>query len=153
MLLAAQYMQGRNADHAEAAYLAALQIAPGLDITRFQLGLLQLTGGRPATAAITWAPLNLLGNTHPLRLFKLAFNHLQQDEIDAACRHLREGMKYNVDNAPLNRDMQVLLEKLEASQQRRPAGQTPETSASAAAPTAEPGTGTHFLLATYQSLH
>ena len=150
LLLAGHYMQNKRVDEAEAAYIAALNLDPGLSIARFQLGLLQLTNARPATAFTTWAPLDLLGEKHPLRLFKQAFGQLQRDEIESACAYLREGMQHNVDNPPLNRDMQMLLLKLEAASKDSATNQ----STSAEAPTSPtPETSAHFLVSTYKNLH
>lgn len=150
LLLAGYYMQNKRVDQAEAAYIAALNLDPGLSIARFQLGLLQLTSARPATAFTTWAPLDLLGEKHPLRLFKQAFDQLQHDRIDTACAYLREGMQYNVDNAPLNHDMQMLLVKLDAAAKQ--GAISPSTNAETlASPTQE--ASTHFLVSTYKNLH
>ncbi|WP_175425991.1 tetratricopeptide repeat protein [Ralstonia pseudosolanacearum] len=150
LLLAGYYMQNKHADQAEAAYIAALNLDPGLSIARFQLGLLQLTSARPATAFTTWAPLDLLGEKHPLHLFKQAFDQLQHDRIDAACAYLREGMQHNTDNPPLNRDMQMLLVKLEAASKDR--ATNPSANAETlASPTHE--ASAHFLVSTYKNLH
>ena len=150
LLLAGYYMQNKHVDQAEAAYIAALSLDPGLLIARFQLGLLQLTSARPATAFTTWAPLDLLNEKHPLRLFKQAFNQLQHDQIGTACVYLREGMQHNTDNPPLNRDMQMLLVKLEAAPKDSTAN--PPTSTEAPAASAHE-TSTHFLVSTYKNLH
>ncbi|MET3448209.1 tetratricopeptide repeat protein [Ralstonia sp. 1138] len=150
LLLAAHYMQLKDADRAEATYIAALNMAPDLAIARFQLGLLQLTSSRPATAFITWAPLDLLEQMHPLRLFKKAFERLQEDQIPAACEYLREGMRQNTDNAPLNRDMQMLLGKLGASVKEGAVVDSPEPEKSVSP---ESEVGAHFLLSTYNTVH
>lgn len=150
LLLAGCYMQNRHVDQAEAAYIAALTLDPGLSIARFQLGLLQLTSARPATAFTTWAPLDLLGEKHPLRLFKQAFDQLQHDQIDTACAYLREGMQHNTDNLPLNRDMQMLLIKLEAASKDRATNPSTNTE-TLASPTHE--ASTHFLVSAYKNLH
>lgn len=155
LLLAAQYMQSQDVDRAEAAYVAVLYAAPDLHVARFQLGLLQLTSTRPATAFATWAPLDLLEKNHPLRLFKQAFEMLRRDDIHAACALLREGMTHNAENPPLNRDMQMLLEKLELSLQPKAAVHTPASDANSEAKTVTPDSdlSAHFLLSTYKNLH
>ncbi|WP_390622951.1 hypothetical protein ACEQUB_01335 [Ralstonia syzygii] len=87
---------------------------------------------------------------HPLRLFKQAFDQLQHDQIDTACAYLREGMRHNTDNLPLNRDMQMLLAKLEAASKGR--ATNPSTNAETlASPTHE--ASTHFLVSAYKNLH
>lgn len=150
LLLAGHYMQNKRVDEAEAAYIAALNLDPGLSIARFQLGLLQLTNARPATAFTTWAPLDLLSEKHPLRLFKQAFGQLQHDQIGIACAYLREGMQHNTDNPPLNRDMQMLLLKLEAASKDSTATQ-PTNAEAPASPAHE--ASAHFLVSTYKNLH
>lgn len=112
LLLGAELMQAGKPDGAEAAYTVALQRAPEFWIARFQLGLLQFTSARPAIAMVTWAPLDGLEPTHPLRLFKQAFECLAQDDFEQARDLLRRGIAANTDNPPLNRDMEMLLEKL-----------------------------------------
>ncbi|KHK58658.1 hypothetical protein PI87_02610 [Ralstonia sp. A12] len=151
-LLAAQYMQAKHTDQAEAAYIAVLQVAPDYSIARFQLGLLQMTSGRPATALTTWGPLDLLENRHPLRLFKRAFELLHQNQIADACTLLREGIGQNVENDPLSRDMQMLLGRLEAAMAEEARHGAP-TAAKAASQSIEADEGAHFLLSTYKSLH
>ncbi|MGN8064569.1 tetratricopeptide repeat protein [Ralstonia sp. 22111] len=150
LLLAGYYMQNKHVDQAEAAYIAALNLDPGLSIARFQLGLLQLTNARPATAFTTWAPLDLLSEKHPLRLFKQAFDQLQHDQVGTACAYLREGIQYNTDNPPLNRDMQILLVKLEAASKDGVAN--PSTNAETPASPAHEASA-HFLVSTYKNLH
>jgi tetratricopeptide (TPR) repeat protein len=111
-LLAAEYVHAGELDRAEATYIAALQRTPDLAIARFQLGLLQLTSARPATAQATWAPLDGLAETDPLRLFKTGLELLAQDRFDEARRFLTEGIALNRNNLPLNRDMQMVLDRM-----------------------------------------
>ncbi|TQJ96181.1 tetratricopeptide repeat protein [Achromobacter sp. SLBN-14] len=113
-LLAAQHMQMGAPDAAEAAYIAALQLSPDLATTRFQLGLLQYTSGRPQTAFQTWHPLESLGESHYLVLFKRAFATLAIDAFEDTLRLLDMGMAANQENAPLNHDMRMLVGQIEA---------------------------------------
>lgn len=140
LLLGAERVHGKDVDGAEAAYIAALQLAPDFAIARFQLGLLQLTSGRPAAAFSTWAPLEALGERDPLRLFKQGLEHMARDQFDEARRLLEEGIAENRENPPLNRDMQMVLERIAAVQGQPPAGQAEE-----AAPAAD-----HFLVSAYR---
>lgn len=137
LLLAAEFMEQREVDRAEAAYTAALMRAPDFAIARFQLGLLQFTGGRPNVALVTWSPLDQLPADDPLRLFKRGLERLAADDFDGARALLREGMAHNRSNAPLNRDMEMLVARIDAAQ---PAG-------------AQAGTGSHFLVSTYTRAH
>ncbi|GAB7541624.1 hypothetical protein [Cupriavidus sp. 8B] len=158
LLLAARHIQDQEPDRAEAAYIAALQAAPDYAIARFQLGLLQFTSSRPSAALATWAPLDKLEEAHPLRLFKMAFESLQNDQFDQACHWLREGIKFNTDNPPLNQDMQLLISRIEGtvaaardSRAERQSDTTPYAEQAIAATNAE--SEAHFLLSTYRSVH
>ncbi len=111
-LLAAQFVHGQEIDRAEACYIEALQRAPDFAIARFQLGLLQLTSARPAAAQATWALLDALPQTDPLRLFKTGLEAMAQDRFDEATRLLMQGIAQNQSNLPLNRDMQMVLEQI-----------------------------------------
>lgn len=113
LLLAAEHMHEGRVDAAEALYIAALQRAPDFAIARFQLGLLQFTSGRPAAAQATWSLLERLDEKDPLRLFKTGLELLGQDRFDEARRWLREGIAHNASNPPLNRDMQMVLDRMD----------------------------------------
>lgn len=112
LLLAAELAHAKQIDKAEAAYIGALQRAPGFAIARFQLGLLQLTSGRPSAAMATWGPLEALDDDDPLRLFKQGLEALAQDRFEDADRLIREGIAKNTTNPPLNSDMQKVLERM-----------------------------------------
>jgi tetratricopeptide (TPR) repeat protein len=112
LLLAAEFVHAQQRDQAEAAYLVALQRAPGFAIARFQLGLLLLTSGRPAAAFATWAPLEQLDEKEPLRLFKRGLEAMAQDQFERARQLLVEGMALNEVNPALNRDMQKVLDRI-----------------------------------------
>lgn len=143
LLLAAEFAENRDMDRAEAAYVAALVRAPDFWIARFQLGLLQFTSARPAVAMVTWAPLDSLEEGHPLRLFKQSFARLAEDDFEGARQLLQKGIAANTANPPLNRDMEMLLERIAGQQQAKPGE-------SAAQPDA---TDAHFLVSAYKSLH
>lgn len=112
LLLAAEFMHAKDVDRAEAAYTGALQRAPSFAIARFQLGLLQLTSGRPSVAMATWAPLEALPADEPLRLFKQGLEALAQDRFADARERILEGMSRNKTNPPLNKDMQKVLDRM-----------------------------------------
>lgn len=89
----------------------AVEIAPGFEIARFQLGFLQLTSGDAGAAEETWRPLADLAQAHPLRLFSIGLNHLARDDFAQAIALLKEGIARNTENLPVNRDMGLLLQK------------------------------------------
>jgi len=151
LLMAGQYASGQDYDRAEALYIATLHQTPDFAIARFQLGLLQFTSGRPIAALATWAPLEALPERHALRLFVQAFNSLTQNQFDEACQFLREGMVANTENPPLNKDMDLLLQRVLQSgltTSSEPPSEAPE------GPTEENPSGTtnptHFLLSNYR---
>lgn len=144
VLLAAECMQQGDADRAEAIYGAVLQHAPGFAIARFQLGLLQFTSGRPVTALATWGPLDDLAEEDCLRLFKRAFEHLARDEFTETRALLQRGIVANTSNPQLNRDMQMLAERLASQVTMRDAEPAGEHAAAEEA---------HFLLSAYRNRH
>lgn len=142
LLLAAEFVHSKEIDRAEAMYTAALQLAPDFAIARFQLGLLQLTSGRPAVAVATWAPLDGLDAKDPLRLFKTGLEALAQDRFDDTRRQLEEGISLNRSNPALNRDMQLVLDRIAAATPRGPGEGGTD-------PASSEGGGQHVLVSTY----
>lgn len=114
LLLGAELVHARELDRAEAAYTAALNLAPDFAIARFQLGLLQFTSARPAVAMATWSLLEKLDEDHPLRLFKTGLEALGQDRFAEARTWLERGIAQNKDNPALNRDMRLVLDRIAA---------------------------------------
>jgi len=104
---------GRN-DAAESEYIACLSRAPGMAIARFQLGLLQVTNGRPAAGAATWEPLFLLDEREPLRHFAAGLVAIVRGDADAGRRSIETGIALNTDNPALNKDMQGVLARVAA---------------------------------------
>ena len=102
----------RDYTGARAAMARALEISPGFEIARFQLGFLEFTSGEPARAAETWAPFSGLPEAHPLRLFSEGLMRLAVDDVPGAVSRLRRGIELNDANPPLNKDMQLLISEL-----------------------------------------
>jgi tetratricopeptide (TPR) repeat protein len=158
LLLAGGYAQAQDYDRAEATYIAALQRAPDLAIARFQLGLLQFTSARPAVASMTWQALDRLDDRHPLKLFKTAFECLARDEFAGAIQGFQDGIAHNVENPPLNRDMQMVIDRIRALHLDAGGKVAADAEASQAegnrgddAPDRE--TQAHFLVSTYRNLN
>jgi tetratricopeptide (TPR) repeat protein len=103
-------------DIAEKDFETALALDPGFDIARFQLGLLHLTSGRPGRALRVWEPLDRLDDADCLRLFKTGLTYLIDDRFDDCVRLLQDGIAKNTQFPPLNRDMQMVIDRL--SEQR-----------------------------------
>lgn len=91
----------------------AVALAPDFAIARFQFGLFQLTSGEADKALETWGPLDRLPAENYLRRFADGLRSLIRDEFADATTKLREGIRLNQDNMPLNRDMQMLIDKCE----------------------------------------
>ena len=98
----------------EAAMAHAVQIAPEYEIARFQLGLLQLSSGKPAAAETSLAPLIALADDNPLKIFAEGLVLLMRDQLAAATDRLGDGIALNTDFPPLNRDMQMLIDETRA---------------------------------------
>lgn len=98
---------------AQASMRRAIEIAPDYAVARFQLGLLLLTSGEAVAAQEAWGPLHSLPEGHYLRLFVRGLLHMIRDEFGEAVRLLQEGIARNQENLPMNRDMQMLIAKMQ----------------------------------------
>jgi tetratricopeptide (TPR) repeat protein len=111
-LIAAEYMELKQIDSAEAAYATTILLAPSLHIARFQLGLLFATSNRGALALITWEPLLKLDEQNSLRLFVEGFASILLNDQTKAISLIEQGIQLNLENAPLNVDMNRVLADL-----------------------------------------
>lgn len=96
---------------AHAALARAVTLAPDFVLARFQLGFFELTSGEPHRALATWGPLAELPKEHHLSRFVAGLTHLIHDRFDDAVAELRAGIAVNTENAPLNRDMTLIVER------------------------------------------
>lgn len=112
---------------ARAAFEAALRIDPQFALARFQLGLLELSSGDAASASATWEPLLHLDPAEPLRLFAEGLQKLAVDDFAGAETRLKMGIERNTATPLLNRDMQLVLDRMAA----RPASEPEAFSSSA----------------------
>lgn len=126
-------------DEALESMTRAVEITPGYDVARFQLGFLHLTSGNPVTAEQTWAPLLIhLAPGHCLSLFVQGLSHLIRDEFEATLTNLKDGISRNTELPQMNSDMQLIIDKVEALL----APQDPADASTSA---------THLLLQQYKS--
>ncbi|MGN6580432.1 MAG: hypothetical protein ACTHJ1_10685 [Bordetella sp.] len=139
-LAGAEHAQLGSFDAAEASMIRSLNLDPGLHVARFQLGLMQYSSGRPATAMETWAALEKLDEQHYLVFFKRGFAALAIDDFDGAMLLFSRGIEKNTENATLNRDIRMIAEEIE---RRRRNGTPSEQSA-------EDATSIDYLLASYR---
>jgi Flp pilus assembly protein TadD len=100
-------------DEALQAMRAAVDLAPYFWLARFQLGLLELSSGLPAEASRTWGPLGDLASNNPLHMFAAGLQALMRDDFVEAVRKLRDGISVNVENPPLNNDMQMMIDQIQ----------------------------------------
>ncbi len=114
LMAADRASQGRYED-ALIEFSKTLKLDPELHAARFQLGLLQLTMARPDDARATWAQLDELPTDAPLRHFKRGLEALIRDDFPACIESLEIGIRLNHDNAPLNRDMALVIERARAA--------------------------------------
>jgi tetratricopeptide (TPR) repeat protein len=110
LMAADRASQGRYED-ALMEFRATLKLDPALHVARFQLGLLQLTMARPDDALGTWAPLEQLPTDAPLRHFRRGLEALIRDDFPGCIESLESGIRLNRENAPLNRDMAMVIER------------------------------------------
>lgn len=96
---------------AHEAMRRAVELAPDFALARFQLGFFELTSGEAATAIQTWQPLKALPQDHYLYLLVEGLEHLAADRFEACIASLRAGIAANRENAPLNGDMGLIIEK------------------------------------------
>lgn len=111
-LLGAELAQQKEYDAAVVEMQTALQLDPGLHFARFQLGLLFLTMARPDHSLATWAPLESLDESAALKYFKRGLEALIRDDFDTCVGMLRQGIQLNTQNAPLNHDMTLVIDRV-----------------------------------------
>jgi tetratricopeptide (TPR) repeat protein len=94
------------------AMQTAIEIAPGFELARYQLGFLEFTSGLAAEAMQTWAPFDALPDTAPFRLFATGLAYLAQDNFAECDRLLRLGIAANAEHPLINGDMQLILDEI-----------------------------------------
>lgn len=122
---------------AHAALSRAIELAPEYALARYQLGFFELTSGEADRALATWGPLLNAPSDNYLRVFVEGMTHVIRDEFAEAIAKFERGIKLNTDNAPMNGDIQLLMQELRSkmdgaasvSQQDEPDKATAETSA------------------------
>jgi tetratricopeptide (TPR) repeat protein len=104
-------------DEAETAFSNAALLSPDFPMARYQLGLLQFTGGKITTALISWQPLLNLAESSPLPDFVRGYAELAQNELKAAKIFFQKGLALNTDNPPLNHDIQMVIDGIDGALQ------------------------------------
>jgi tetratricopeptide (TPR) repeat protein len=111
-LLGAELAQQKEYQAAVVEMSTALELDPNLHFARFQLGLLYLTMAQPDHSIATWAPLEALDESAALKYFKRGLEALIRDDFDTCVGLLRQGIELNTQNAPLNRDMGLVIDRV-----------------------------------------
>jgi tetratricopeptide (TPR) repeat protein len=111
-LLGAELAQQKEYDAAVTEMSTALELDPKLHFARFQLGLLYLTMAQPNHSLAIWAPLEELEESAALKYFKRGLEALIRDDFEGCVALLRQGIQLNTQNAPLNRDMTMVIDRV-----------------------------------------
>ena len=111
-LLGAELAQRRDYEGAVLEMSAALALNPLMHVARLQLGLLHLTMAQPHHAVAVLGPLEELPDGSALKHFKRGLEALISDDFAACLGSLERGIEANRENAALNRDMQLIVEKV-----------------------------------------
>jgi tetratricopeptide (TPR) repeat protein len=128
-LLGAEYAEISLYERAISHMEMALQLDPGFNIARLQLGLLVLSCGDGARAE------SILQVTceseNPLTLFAKGLVHLIHDQFHPALDCIEQGMAQNHENPALNKNMQRIVDAIRKlpEEVRTPAGAKDEQSA------------------------
>ena len=145
-LLGAELAQQRDYDGAVVEMRTALAIDPNLHFARLQLGLLYLTMARPNESLEIWGPLENLDDSTALKSFKHGLEALIRDDFAACIDHLKRGIELNTQNAPLNRDMSMVIDRVREATGTAPVAATPEGTIPAPAKPETPRIHTDFSL-------
>lgn len=137
-LLGAELAQQKEYSAAVAEMSTALALDPQLHFARFQLGLLYLTMAQPNQSIETWAPLEALDEGAALKYFKRGLEALIRDDFNGCVGLLRQGIELNTQNAPLNRDMRMVIDRVGAATE---AATVAAPAPPAAAPETRPSSG------------
>lgn len=121
----------RRYEAAREAMEAAVAIAPGFELARYQLGFLLFTMADVSAAFAAWAPFATAPEESPFRWFITGFQHLADDQFDPAIASFREGIQRNTDNPVVNGDIERIIAGVEALAVDTVAGDSSEEPTSA----------------------
>lgn len=114
-LLAAEMAQAQDYEGAVLEFSAAIALNPTLHVARLQLGLLHLTLAQPHHTVAVLATLEDLPDDNALKYFKRGLEALAQDDFEPCIANMKRGIELNTSNPPLNRDMQLIVGKVQAA--------------------------------------
>lgn len=147
-LLGSEYAAAGDQGAAEACFAQTVLLAPEFHLARYQLGLLQFSGGRPHVAMVSWASLQLLPPDQPFPHLVDAFTALMSDQLHEARAQFMAAVPL-ARNAGLEADIGKLIARLD---EQAGAGAMARAAAEAAAgPTVKTEAQSHVLLSNYAS--
>jgi tetratricopeptide (TPR) repeat protein len=112
-LLGSERASAGDIPAAERSLANAVVLEPGFHLARYQLGLLQFSSDRPASALVTWQPLADLPPGEPLGHFVRGFASLATEQIPEALAHMRAGLACGDVQEALSGDIQKVIDALE----------------------------------------
>ncbi len=114
---------------AEGLFAQAVLLAPDFHLARYQLGLLQFSGGRAQLALLTWAPLLEWPASEPFPHLVRAFSALASDDLDGAKALFGQALPLARDNEGMVADIERLMQAIDESTARSapaaPEGEAP----------------------------
>lgn len=110
-LMAAEHAEIGLSQRAIDGMTNTLRLDPGLDIARFQLGLLYLQSGDISSANECFTHLTSTAKDESLIAFSKAYIHLAEEKVGDAIHAIREGLS-GCTNAHLKSDMERVLDSL-----------------------------------------
>jgi len=116
LLLGATYADLGMHERAEGQIKTAIKYDNNLSVAHFQLGLLYITNNRLDDAVASWSALDSLDEDNPYYLFKVGLLALANDNLETCLSYLERGIEHNLANAPLNINMQNIIESVKKNQ-------------------------------------
>ncbi len=113
-------------EQAELAFSNAALLSPEFPLARYQLGTLQFSAGRAASALVSWQPLLALPDSDPLPHFVRGYAALAQDDFDNAVRHYEDGLQRNTANEALSGDIRRIIARISELRQTAPGSAPPQ---------------------------
>lgn len=141
-LIGSHHASQGGLEQAEAAFANAVLLSPEFTMARYQLGTLQFSAGRAATALVSWQPLLSLPESDPLPHFVRAYAALAQDDFENAVKHYEDGLTRNTGNEALSGDIRKIIARIAELQGAASGATSPQA--------ADGAEENHVLLSNYQ---
>lgn len=112
-LIGSEHAAAGDMAAAEEAFANAVLLAPEFVLARYQLGLLQFSGGRVAMALVTWEPLHALPDDQSLGQFVRGFAALAQGQRQEALERFQAGQACPDANIAVAADIVLVMNALQ----------------------------------------